>query len=116
MSMNDKSELNADSGVDKSFQAVELAGVAEPSPTERNAGNQSLDMVKNVAVELTAVLGGASMTVGELYALKEKSVIKLDSLVDEPVDLLLDDKLVARGVLVVDDDHFGVQISELSQA
>ena len=78
--------------------------------------SRSLDVVRDVQVQLTAVLGGTTMTVGELFALKEDGVVTLDTLVDQPVDLLLNQQVVARGALVVADEHFAVQITEVPDA
>ncbi len=77
---------------------------------------QSLDVVKDVSVQLTAVLGKSTLSVGEMFGLQENSVVTLDTLTDAPVDLLLDGKVVARGRLVIVDEHFGVQITEAPSA
>src|SRR4051812_38652610 len=53
-----------------------------------------------VRVQLHVRIGGASMTVGELLAARENEVLVLDRTVEQPVDLMLDDKVVARGELV----------------
>ncbi|WP_020407800.1 FliM/FliN family flagellar motor switch protein [Hahella ganghwensis] len=72
-----------------------------------------LELVKNVKVSLSVELGKATLTVDELTNLKDKSVVKMDKLVDEPIDLLLDGKTVARGKLVAVGDVFGIQVTEI---
>ena len=97
---------------DAEVENVELSEFAESEPVGEVMARQSLDVVKDVTVELTAVLGNSTLTVGEMFGLQENSVVTLDTLTDQPVDLLLDGHVVARGRLVVTDDHFGVQITE----
>lgn len=67
-----------------------------------------------VKVRLNVCVGHALLTVGELLGARENEVLVLDRSVDQPVDLLLEGKVVARGDLVaVDDGSFAVRISEL---
>ena len=69
-----------------------------------------------VRVRLEARLGEVSLTVEEMLALKEGSVLKLGSRLNDTVDLYLDEQLVARGEIVAVDDHFGVRITDLAEA
>ncbi|TAL13620.1 MAG: flagellar motor switch protein [Aquabacterium sp.] len=75
-----------------------------------------LGLLGGVKVQLSASLGRATLSVGELFALRDGSVLKLDKLADEPVDILLDGKVVARGTLVAVDDSFGVSITQAPEA
>ena len=68
-----------------------------------------LDVVLNVSVEL----GRARMTVRQILELDQDSVIELDRLAGEVVDVFVNEHLIARGEVVVVDDKFGVRISEL---
>lgn len=76
----------------------------------------NLDVIKNVKVRLTIRVGETTVSVGELMHMKEEHVLKLDSTVDAPVDVLLDNNVVARGQLVAVDDNFGVRITEFPKA
>lgn len=69
-----------------------------------------------VRVKLEARLGEASLTVEEMLALKEGSVLKLESRLNDTVDLYLDEQLVARGEIVAVDERFGVRITDLAKA
>lgn len=69
-----------------------------------------------VKAQLTVCVGTTMLTVGELMAVQEQQVLRLDSKVAQPVDLLLEGKVVARGQLVAVDEHFGVRITELPVA
>lgn len=66
-----------------------------------------------VKVQLQVCVGQAAMTVGQLLGAREHEVLALDRDVDQPVDLLLEGRVVARGQLVAVDGSFGVRITEL---
>lgn len=74
-----------------------------------------LSVVKDVEIRLSAVLGKTTMTVGELIEMREGRVLALDKLADEPIELVLSEKIVARGILVVVDDNFGIQLTEICE-
>ena len=66
-----------------------------------------------IKTELQVCVGRAQLTVGELLNASGQAVVVLDRTPDQPVDLLLDGQVVARGHLVAVDGHFAVRISEL---
>ncbi|WP_304333219.1 flagellar motor switch protein FliN [Brachyspira innocens] len=76
-----------------------------------NSGNISLLM--DVTINVTVELGRARLTVREILSLGEGSIIELQKLAGEPVDLLVNGKLIARGEVVVIDECFGVRITEI---
>lgn len=97
----------------KNVDTVELSQLEPGEASKKLVTPQTLDVVKDVQLRLTAVLGEVSLTVAELFALTENSILSLDTLADEPVDLVLDNRVVARGALVIVDDNFGIQITEV---
>lgn len=66
-----------------------------------------------VKATLQVCVGEAVVTVGELMSAKEHQVLKLDRTLENPVDLLLNGQVVARGQMVAVDGHFAVRITEL---
>lgn len=68
-----------------------------------------------VRARLQVCVGQVELAVGELLAAKEREVFVLDRAVDQPVDLLIEGKVVARGQLVAVDGQFAVRITELPQ-
>jgi flagellar motor switch protein FliN/FliY len=72
--------------------------------------------LRKVKATLTVNVGTAEVSLGELLAAREQHVIPLDRKVDQPVDVLLEGHVVARGTLVAVDDHFAVRITELSES
>ena len=85
---------------------------AAPAPeTSRN-----IDAILRIPVEVQVVLGSATMPVANLIKLGRGAVIPLDHRVGEPVDVVVNGRIVARGeVVVVEDDHsrFGVSLTEI---
>lgn len=69
-----------------------------------------------IKAKLQVCVGEASLTVGELLSAKEHQVLKLDRGIEQPVDLTIEGKVVARGQLVAVDGHFAVRITELPMA
>lgn len=67
----------------------------------------------NIKTRLQVCVGEAVVTVGELLAAKEHQVFVLNQAVDQPVDILLEGKVIARGQLMAVDDQFAVRITEL---
>lgn len=86
-------------------------------PTQEGSGPRLLDgnfsIISGVKVKIEVVVGGAEMTVGELFSLKAGSVVRLEQLRDAPLAVRLDGRTVAQGTLVVVGDNFGVRISEV---
>ena len=79
----------------------------------RNLLDANLEVVQDLKVRLSVSVGGAQLSIGELFALKEGATLKLDKSTSEPIDIFLDDKLVARGELMAADDNFAVRITEI---
>lgn len=75
----------------------------------------SLGLIRGVKVRLGVSVGKGELTIGELMSLKENSVLTLDKAIDEPVEVYLEDKLVAKGNLVAIGDNFGVSITEIQK-
>jgi flagellar motor switch protein FliN len=84
---------------------------AQPKPTTELPGN--LDMFLDVPVAVTVQLGSCQLSMREVLQLSVGSVVQLEKLADSPVDLLVNDKLVARGEVVVVDNRFGIKITEM---
>ena len=75
-----------------------------------------LERLGQVTLELTVEVGRTRMTLGQALALGPGSVITLDRLADQPVDLLVNGKPVARGEVVVIDDVFGLRVTQIVES
>ena len=81
---------------------------------DRAGGNsKELDAVYDVPVQVSAVLGRASMQVSQLLKLGRGAVVELDRKVGEAVDIYVNNRLVARGEVVVVEDRLGVTMTEI---
>jgi len=75
-----------------------------------------LERLDQVTLELTVEVGRTRMSLGQALALGPGSVITLDRLADQPVDLLVNGKPVARGEVVVIDDVFGLRLTHIVES
>lgn len=74
---------------------------------------EGLSLILDVPMEVTVELGRARKLVREILSMTPGSVVELDRHAGEPVDILVNGKLLARGEVVVIDENFGVRISEI---
>ncbi len=74
---------------------------------------RGLDFLKDVDVRLTVELGRTEMKLKDVLALNEDSVVTLDRLTDELLDVMVNGKLIARGEVVAQGERFGLRIVEL---
>lgn len=84
-------------------------------PPKAQAGSDpvNLDLLMDVNLRVTVELGRTRMRLRQVLELQNGSVIELDRLAGDPVDVFVNDRLIARGEVVVVDDKFGVRITEL---
>lgn len=79
------------------------------SSTEQN----SIDLLLDVRLDLSVELGRASVPVRDVLQLGPGSIVTLEKLSGEPVDIMINGKLIARGEVVVVDENFGVRVTEM---
>ena len=75
--------------------------------------NKNLELVMDVSLSLTVELGKTEISIKEVLELTRGSVIELDRVAGEPVDLLANGKLIAKGEVVVIEDNFGLRITSI---
>jgi flagellar motor switch protein FliN/FliY len=92
------------------FQTLEARPGAAQDPRE------DLGPLRDVPVELAVEIGRTRMTIGETLELRPGSVVSLDRLAGEPVDLLVNGKRIARGEVVAIDEEFGLRLTEVVSA
>jgi flagellar motor switch protein FliN len=78
-----------------------------------NDQSHGIELLMDVALEVSVELGRSHMAIAEILALRTGSVIELDKLAGEPVDVSVNGTLIARGEVVVVDEKFGVRITEV---
>ena len=89
--------------------------MAEENLNNPDAGTQGrrLDLLLDVPLDLSVELGRARMSIQDLLNLSPGSVIELDKIAGEALDILINGRLVARGEAVVVNDKFGVRITDI---
>ena len=92
---------------------ITLAPLQPEHVSARPDESAELERLGQVTLELTVEVGRTRMTLGQALALGPGSVITLDRLADQPVDLLVNGKPVARGEVVVIDDVFGLRVTQI---
>jgi flagellar motor switch protein FliN/FliY len=108
-------------GDEDNLELTEFQG-AEGQPPDANQDNprpgtaKDLDAVYDIPVQVSAVLGRTSMQVSQLLKLGRGAVVELDRKVGEAVDIYVNNRLVARGEVVVVEDRLGVTMTEIIKA
>jgi flagellar motor switch protein FliN/FliY len=80
---------------------------------EGGAENKSLDLILDIPLTVTVELGRSKMLINDLLQLGQGSVVELTKLVGEPLEVLINQKLVARGEVVVVNEKFGVRLTDI---
>lgn len=78
--------------------------------------SDSLGLLQDIDVRLTVELGRKQMRLRDVLALGENSIVELDRLTDEPLDILVNGKLIARGEVVAQGNRFAIRVLELVNA
>jgi flagellar motor switch protein FliN/FliY len=89
------------------------AGPVEPPAAPQPVTAEELSRLHDVSVELAVEVGRTQMTIREALALGPGSIVTLNRLAGEPVDLLVNGKPIARGEVVVIDEEFGLRVTEV---
>jgi flagellar motor switch protein FliN len=91
---------------------IQFEALEAPAPAVTSDG-ADLGRVIDVPVELAVEIGRTTMTIGETLSLAPGSIVSLNRLAGEPVDLLVNGKPIARGEVVVIDEEFGLRVTEV---
>jgi flagellar motor switch protein FliN/FliY len=94
----------------------ELVGDQTAGPDAKPQTAKDLEAVYDIPVQISAVLGRATMQVSQLLKLGRGAVVELDRKVGEAIDIYVNNRLVARGEVVVVDERLGVTMTEIVKA
>ena len=93
---------------------MELTDLAETASNEIGRGPRDLEAVYDIPVTVSAVLGKSTMQVSQLLKLGRGAVVELDRKLGEAIDIYVNNRLVARGeVVLVDETRLGVTMTEI---
>ncbi|MBI2764438.1 MAG: flagellar motor switch protein FliN [Chloroflexi bacterium] len=93
--------------------AAHRARFAPLPETQPGLSRSAIDMISGLQMNVCVELGRTELTVADVLGLGAGSVIELNRLAGEPVDILVNDRLIARGEVVVVDENFGVRVVEV---
>ncbi|HBA53482.1 flagellar motor switch protein FliN [Syntrophorhabdus aromaticivorans] len=85
----------------------------EQVPTKGKKFELNIDNLLDISVEVSVEIGRAKMSIGELLALSRGSIIELNRLAGESVDVYVNEKLLGKGEIVVVNERLGVRIMEI---
>ena len=94
-------------------EPVELEQLNTAAATPEPPGMADLRRLSDVPIDLTVEIGRTRLTVGETLDLRQGSILTLNRMAGEPVDLLVNGTPIARGEVVVIDEQFGVRITDV---
>ena len=83
------------------------------APTEGNGAQHDIDMILDIPVLLTVELGRTRIPIKHILQLAQGSVVELDGLAGEPMDVLVNGCLIAQGEVVVVNDKFGIRLTDI---
>lgn len=128
--MNDSTDNQDKSVSDDWASALEEQGVSDSSSANREGfesaefdslteeniatlGDRSLDMILDIPVTMSVEIGRTKITISNLLKLNQGSVVELDRLAGEPMDVLVNGTLIAHGEVVVVNEKFGIRLTDV---
>lgn len=93
----------------KNLDMQEFKGESEPAHT----GQRDINFILDVPLELMVVIGNTKILIQELLQLGQGSVIALDKLAGEPMEVYVNQKLIGRGEVVVVNEKFGIRLTDI---
>ena len=92
-------------------QDLDLAQIGPDSMGNDN--QQNMDFLLDIPLEISVELGKAKITIGDLLKLSQGSVVELNKLTEEPLEVFVNKKLMAQGEVVVVNDKFGIRLTNI---
>ena len=93
--------------------APQSAPFQELKPTAASGAPRDMDFLLDIPLEVTVELGRTRMFIKDLLQLGQGSVLELEKIAGEPMEILINNKLVARGEVVVVNEKFGIRLTDI---
>ena len=106
-------EIEMPASASKDIPVVKLVEFGKLDRTESTGQPKNIDILMDVKLPVAIELGHTEMTIRDILNLSAGSVVELNKLAGEPVDLLVNNKTIARGEVVVVDENFGLRVTSL---
>ena len=108
-----KADENGDQNEEKTADASGEGEEVTASKAPQSAGDIDINFLFDVQLSIVVEVGRVQMLISDLLELDEESIIELDSLIGQPLDIRANDLLVARGEVIVVNEKFGVRITDI---
>jgi len=102
----------AEENLEENSSTENTDNLQTPSSSQ-SGGGENLRVLENIDVALTVEVGGAEIKIKELLRLGEGSVVELDRLAGDPLDILVNGTMIAKGEVVMVGERFGVRFTEI---
>ncbi len=113
MANSDASQQQPASGQPEASAAAQPPQVLKQDPGGESGEGRNLDMILDIPMTVSVQLGSAKMLIRDLLQLGQGSVVELEKLAGEPLDVLVNQRLVARGEVVVVNEKFGIRLTDV---
>ncbi len=113
---NVEEEENGMSGGNGAQDMTEAAPLSQLEPEVSDDPLGKLDFILDVPLQITVNLGSTKMLIKELLQLGQGSVVELEKMAGDPMDVLIGDRLIARGEVVVVNEKFGIRLTDIVSA
>ena len=108
-----KADENGDQNEDKTADASGEGEEVTASKSPQSAGDIDINFLFDVQLSIVVEVGRVQMLISDLLELDEESIIELDNLIGQPLDIRANDLLVARGEVIVVNEKFAVRITDI---
>src|SRR5512135_1291533 len=98
---------------ERQVQELKEPAFEELNEEKKQGSPQDIDFLLDIPLEITVELGRTKMLIKDLLQLGQGSVVELDKLAGEPMEILVNNRLVARGEVVVVNEKFGVRLTDI---
>lgn len=111
--MEEQGEIDGDGDDDGGAEPMALSEFGGGGQAQGTAKNPDLDVILDIPVSISMEVGATSITIRNLLQLNQGSVIELDRLAGEPLDVLVNGTLIAHGEVVVVNEKFGIRMTDV---
>lgn len=110
-----ENSIETSSAMDEAAQAAMFADLMtdETAATEELSAEQDLEVILDIPVTLSVEIGHTKVSIRKLLSLGQGSVVELDRLAGEPLDIKINGTLIAHGEVVVVNDKFGIRLTDI---
>lgn len=106
-------EAEGDRTVENSAVSIQKPKYQELTQNKTQHAPRNLDLIMDVPLDFSVVLGKSKKTIKDVLSLSTGSVVELDKMTDEPLEIYVNGKLIAKGEVVVINESFGIRITNI---